>query len=71
LNKIVKEKNGCSKIICPEDGDVTDLRDGAVSSIPKNIALLKVIDAKRNNLSFKDCSLEMSKIPNQDLTPED
>lgn len=42
-----------------------------MNNFPKNIALLKVIEAKSTNLSFKDSSLEMSKIPNQEYTPED
>jgi hypothetical protein len=33
-----------------------------LSSVPKNIALFKIVESKKKNSSFKDPELEMSKI---------
>lgn len=60
------EKNGCYKIVCPEDGEMVTLKDSSMSSFPKNIALLKIIESKSNSMSFKDSSFEMSKIVKND-----
>ena len=47
------------------------LKDNSVTNFPKNIALLKIIESKSNNLSFKDSSLEVSKIAKNDDAQED
>ena len=65
------EKKGCYKIVCPEDGEMITLKDNSVTNFPKNIALLKIIESKSNNLSFKDSSLEVSKIAKNDDAQED
>jgi hypothetical protein len=33
------------------------LKDNKISNLPKNIALLKILESKRNNSSFKDPDL--------------
>lgn len=46
------------------------LKDSNLSNIPKNIALMKIIESKKGNSSFKD--LEMSKITrNEEFANED
>lgn len=62
LKKIMTEKKGCFKVVCPEDGEMVTLKDSSLNNFPKNMALLKIIDAKNTNVSFKDSSLEVSKI---------
>ena len=47
---------------CPEDGEQVTLKNDDVGNIPKNIALLKILQTKKGNSSFKDPELEMSKI---------
>lgn len=42
------------------------LKDKNVTNIPKNIALMKIIESKKSNSSFKDPELEMSKIARND-----
>lgn len=42
-----------------------------MSAFPTNIALLKVIDAKNNSMSFKDESFDVSKIAKKDELQED
>lgn len=41
---------------------MVSLKDKNLDSIPKNRALLKIIESKKKNSSFKDPELEMSKI---------
>ena len=57
LKKIMTEKKGSFKIVCPEDGEMVTMKDNSMSSFPKNMALLKIIESKSANLSFKDSSL--------------
>lgn len=66
----MSEAKGCFKIVCPEDGEMVTLKDNSLSNIPKNIALMKIIESKKGNSSFKD--LEMSKITrNEDFANQD
>lgn len=54
---MITENKGEYVIICPEDGEMVTLKNNNVSNIPKNIALLKIIESKKNNSSFKDPEL--------------
>ena len=65
------EKKGSFKIVCPEDGEMVTMKDNSMSSFPKNMALLKIIESKSANLSFKDSSLQVSKIQRNDDGQED
>lgn len=65
------EKKGLFKIVCPEDGEMVTLKDNSLNNFPKNMALLKIIESKNTNLSFKDSSLEVSKIAKNDEAQED
>lgn len=56
------EKKGAYKVVCPEDGEMFTFETSEINNFPKNLALIKIMDSKNNNLSFKDSSLEMSKI---------
>ncbi len=41
--------------MCPEDGEMITLKDNNLNNFPKNIALIKFIEVKKNNsLDFKD-----------------
>ena len=61
------------KIVCPDDNGSMYLKSADTSTFPKNIALIKVIEAKKNNLSFRDedSSFNVSKIAKQDEIQED
>lgn len=48
------EKDGNFTIVCPEDGEQVNLKNDDVNNIPKNIALLKILQSKKGNSSFKD-----------------
>jgi hypothetical protein len=47
---MITEKRGGYKIICPEDGELTSMKHNSIENFPKNLALLKVIDAKNSSL---------------------
>lgn len=48
------------------------LKTNDVSTLPKNKALMKIIESKKANSSFKDPELEMSKITKtEDMQQED
>jgi hypothetical protein len=47
------------------------VKNGDLNSVPKNIALFKIIESKKKNSSFKDPELEMSKISKNDEAGND
>jgi hypothetical protein len=57
---ITEDEDGNHRVACPDDGTVTYLDSPDVTQFPKNIALLKVIEGKKN--AFKDESFELTKI---------
>ena len=66
---IVEEDDDTYRLQCPEDQNVVRLQNNDIAQLPKNIALLKLVDAKRSHISgesFKDESLEITKIAKQD-----
>lgn len=39
---------------CPEDGTENEIKEKSVTRFPKNLALIKVIENKKESLEFKD-----------------
>jgi hypothetical protein len=48
--------------VCPDDEVELVVKERDLTNIPKNIALFKIIQAKKKNSSFKDPEFEMSNI---------
>lgn len=49
-------------IWCPKDGAKKYMTSNDIKDFPKNVALIKVIEAKKTNSSFRDESFNLSKI---------
>ena len=48
------DDDGIFKVVCPEDGEENEMQNDKVTCFPKNLALVRMIESKKNNLSFKD-----------------
>lgn len=69
LDTLIIEDEESYRLECPEDQTVVHLATNEITQFPKNIALLKLIDAKHAHISgesFKDESLEITKIAKND-----
>lgn len=72
LVKLAHTHQGTTTLTCPDDQMVLELKAG-VLTLPKNIALLRYIEARQKNLPLKeDSSLEVSKVTkNEDLQEDE
>lgn len=63
LDTMITEEDFRHKVTCPEDNVATYLEGSDLAQLPRNIALIKVIETKNARVSpFKDGSLDLTKI---------
>lgn len=66
------QQEGLTTFTCPEDNATLTVAQETVQTFPKNIALMKLIDSKRNtSMEFKDESINVSKITKGEEAQED
>ena len=64
---MTEQQDGRHRVVCPQDSTITYLDSDDVSEFPKNIALLKVIEGKKNHMGgFKEDSFDFTKIQRRD-----
>lgn len=60
---MIEKLDGTNKMVCPEDGEKVDLKDASLANFPKNIALTKIIEMKKDFIGEKDHHLRWLKLP--------
>lgn len=64
LDTLIIEDDNQFRLQCPEDSIVVFLKTNDITQFPKNIALIKLIDAKKQ--TARESELEITNIPKKE-----